>query len=118
MANWSGKRKEAVETLGDEFDRFQGEFDALRSRLGRLAGDSFREFSESPQKLADLRAALDGRLSTIERELDALTHDLRIRGGDAAGRLEASVKERPFTALAIAAGVGFVAARLLRRRRS
>lgn len=118
MANWNGRRKEAADMLGDEFNHFQGEIDALRNKLGRLASETVRELSDGPQKLTELRSALDGRLSIIERELDSLSHDLRLRGGETAGRIEAGVRERPFAALAIAAGVGFIAAHLLRRRRS
>lgn len=118
MANWSGRRKDAMGTLSDEFDRFQGEFEALRRRLAHLAGDTVKEFNDSPHKLAELKSTMQDRLSLLEGDLATLNRELRLRGGAVAGRLEQTVHERPFATLAIAAGVGFIAAHLLRRRRA
>lgn len=118
MADWNARRKEAADMLGSEFGRFQHEFDDLRTRLGRLAGEAARDFGDGPQKLTELRGALDGRLAVIERELDALSRDLRLQGGAVTGRIGHSVREKPLAALAVAAGLGFVAAHLFRRRRA
>ena len=118
MRNWSGKRKDAMGTLTGEFDRFQDDFEQLRANLVRLAGDTVKEFNESPQKFAELKDAIDGRLAVIEDEIGDLGKQLRIKGGEAAGRVEKRVHEQPFASLAIAFGVGLVAAQLLRRRRS
>lgn len=117
MVNWSGRHKEATTILNDEFDRFQGEFDVLRDKLARLAGDTVKEFNDSPQKLSDLKSVIDGRLSLIEGEIGDLGRQLRVEGSKAAGRVEQKVHEQPLAALAIAAGVGFLAAQLLRRCR-
>ncbi|MGC9271480.1 glycine zipper domain-containing protein [Acidiphilium sp.] len=116
--SWSGKRKDAMGTLSDEFDRFQDDFDTLRTKLVRMANDTVKDFSDSPQKLAELKSAIDLRLSTIEDEIGDLGKQLRIKGGKAADRVERRVHEQPFAALAVAAGVGFIAAYLLRRRHS
>ncbi|HQT86424.1 MULTISPECIES: DUF883 family protein [Acidiphilium] len=117
MASWGGKRKDAMGTLTDEFDRFQGDFETLRTKLVRLAGDTMKEFNDSPEKLAELKHAIDLRLSSIEDEMSDLGKQLRIKGGRAVSQVETKVHEQPLAALAIAAGVGFVAAHLLRRRR-
>lgn len=118
MANWKSKRKDAAGSLTDEFDRLQDEFDSLRGRLARIAGETVREFNDSPQKLAELKSVIDERLTLLESDLGALSRELRVRGGAAVGKAEKAVHERPLAALAIAAGVGFVAAHLWRRRRS
>lgn len=118
MRRWSSRRKDAVSTLTSEFDRFQDDFDQLRTKLVRLAGDTVKEFSDSPQKFADLKDVIEGRLAVIEDEIGDLGRQLRIKGGEAAGRVEKRVQERPFASLAIAFGVGLFAAQLLRRRRS
>ncbi len=90
MASWGSKRKDAMSTLTDEFDR----------------------------KLAELKHAIDLRLSSIEDEMSDFGKQLRIKGGKAVNQVESKVHEQPLAALAIAAGVGFVAAHLLRRRKS
>jgi ElaB/YqjD/DUF883 family membrane-anchored ribosome-binding protein len=118
MASWGGKRKDAMGTLTDEFDRFQGDFETLRTKLVRLAGDTMKEFNDSPEKLAELKHAIDLRLSSMEDEMSDFGKQLRIKGSKAVDTVETKVHEQPLAALAIAAGVGFVAAHLLRRRRS
>lgn len=116
MASWGGKRRDAMGTLTDEFDRFQGDFETLKTKLVRLAGDTMKEFNDSPEKLAELKHAIDLRLSSIEDEMSDFSKQLRVKGGKAVDRVESKVQEQPLAALAIAAGVGFVAAHLLRRR--
>lgn len=116
MMNWSGRRKDAMSDLAGEFDRFHDDFDALRTKLVRLAGETAKDLNVTPHKLAELKSVLDDRLAMIEDEMGDLGRQLRARGGAAADRVERRVHEQPFAALAIAAGVGFVAAHLLRRR--
>lgn len=117
MANWKSRGRTAAEGLTGEFDRLQDEFDALRGRLARLAGETMKEFDISPRRLAELRTAIDERLSLLDGDLDGLGRALKQGGGKAAGRVERMVHEQPVAALAIAAGIGFVAAHLFRRRR-
>lgn len=117
MADWKDRGRSAAEGLSGEFDRIQDEFDALRERLARLAGETMKDFDISPRTLARLRAAIDERISGLEGDLEGLGRELKRRGGKTAGRVERMVHEQPMTALAIAAGVGFFAAHLLRRRR-
>lgn len=117
MTNWKSRGGKAAESLTEEFDRFQDEFDALRNRFTRFAGETMKEFDVSPRRLAELRAAIDDRLSLLEDDLAVLGREARRRGGKAAGRAERMVHEQPLAALAVAAGIGFVAAHLFRRRR-
>lgn len=117
MAYWGGKRKDAMGTLTHEFDRFQDEFQDLRTKLVRLAGDTMKELNDSPEKLAELKHAIDLRLTSIEGEMSDLGKQLRVQGSKAAGKVEKKVHEQPFAALAVAAGVGFIAAKLISRRR-
>ncbi|HQT72308.1 MAG TPA: hypothetical protein PLX84_00100, partial [Acidiphilium sp.] len=134
MTDWTATGREAADRLGGEFDRFQHEFEALRARLAGLAGDVAGEAGGGEEAagaqtgvqagvqagahaFAELRAALDGRLAGIERDIETLSRALRVQGGAVAGRIEDTVREKPLAALAMAAGLGFVAAHLFRRRR-
>lgn len=136
MTDWTAKGREAADRLGGEFDRFQHEFESLRARLAGLAGETGGEIGgeivgeagadgraaagtqAGMRALAELRAALDGRLAGIERDIETLSRALREQGGAVAGRIEDTVREKPLAALAMAAGLGFVAAHLFRRRRA
>lgn len=139
MTDWTATGREAADRLGGEFDRFQHEFEALRARLAGLAGDVAGEAGGGEEAagaqtgvqtgvqagvqagahaFAELRAALDGRLAGIERDIETLSRALRVQGGAVAGRIEDTVREKPLAALAMAAGLGFVAAHLFRRRRA
>ncbi|OYV63941.1 MAG: hypothetical protein B7X09_06530 [Acidiphilium sp. 21-66-27] len=129
MTDWTATGREAADRLGGEFDRFQHEFEALRARLAGLAGDVAGEAGGGEEAagaqtgvqagvqagahaFAELRAALDGRLAGIERDIETLSRALRVQGGAVAGRIEDTVREKPLAALAMAAGLGFVAAHL------
>ncbi|HQU09984.1 MAG TPA: hypothetical protein PLV07_00250, partial [Acidiphilium sp.] len=137
MTDWTATGREAADRLGGEFDRFQHEFEALRARLAGLAGEIAGKAGDhaasdaqtgaqtgvqagaqaGTQAFTELRAALDGRLAGIERDIETLSRALRVQGGAVAGRIEDTVREKPLAALAMAAGLGFVAAHLFRRRR-
>ncbi|HQT61555.1 MULTISPECIES: hypothetical protein [unclassified Acidiphilium] len=138
MTDWTATGREAADRLGGEFDRFQHEFEALRARLAGLAGEIAGKAGDhaasdaqtgaqtgvqagaqaGTQAFTELRAALDGRLAGIERDIETLSRALRVQGGAVAGRIEDTVREKPLAALAMAAGLGFVAAHLFRRRRA
>lgn len=118
MGDRGGRPKDAAGTLTGEFDRLQDDFDRLRARLVRMADDTVREFNSSPHKFSELKEAIENRLAVIDDDLGDLGERLRLRGGEAAGRMERQVRDHPLASLAIAFGVGLIAARLLRRRRA
>ncbi len=62
------------------------------------------------------RDAVSSRLSTLEAEFDKLSGKVKDSSKVAVDRLEAEVTERPLAALAVAFGVGLMAAQLLRRK--
>jgi ElaB/YqjD/DUF883 family membrane-anchored ribosome-binding protein len=96
------------EQLKQEFNRFR---DELGGRLGQNASDA----------LAQMSAYLDGggnlssRIGTLEAEFEHLAGRLKGTGKDAVDRLEHEIEARPFASMAVAFGVGVVAAQLLRR---
>ncbi|HTJ90703.1 MAG TPA: hypothetical protein VL356_11055 [Acidocella sp.] len=96
-----------LEHLKQEFNRFRNE---LGDRLGQNAA----------QALAQMSAYLEGgnlasRVGTLESEFEQLAGRLRGTGRDAVERLGHEIEARPFTSLALAFGVGALAAQFLRR---
>ncbi|HEX7390496.1 MAG TPA: hypothetical protein VF286_10320 [Acidiphilium sp.] len=118
MGDWSGRPKDAAGTLTGDFDRLQDDFDRLRARLVRMADDTVREFNSSPHNFSGLKDVIESRLAAIEDDIGGLGERLRLQGGEAAGRVEQQVRDHPLASLAVAFGVGLIAARLLRRRRA
>lgn len=100
------------ETL--DFEHLKQEFNRFRSELSEKLGP------HAAEALAQMNAYLEGgnvtsRVSALEAEFEQLAGRLKGTGQDAMARLERGVEARPFTSLAVAFGVGVVAAQLLRR---
>lgn len=90
----------------------KGEFAKLREELA-----SIREMlaSTGSDMLAGSRAAAQRRLSALQDEVEKLASDVKDQGGEMLERLDRKVQERPLTSLAVAFGVGLLAAQLFRR---
>lgn len=101
-----------------DIDYLKQEFEKFRSGLGEAAdklGDNAQAALE--QITAYLNGGnLSSRVASIEEELEILGARLRGTGKDAVARLETEVSEKPLASLAIAFGVGLLAAGFLRRR--
>jgi ElaB/YqjD/DUF883 family membrane-anchored ribosome-binding protein len=96
-----------LEHLKQEFNRFRSE---LGDRMGQNATEA----------LAQMSAYLEGgnlasRVGSLESEFANLTGRLKGTSKDAVEKLGHEIETRPFTSLALAFGVGVVAAQLLRR---
>jgi ElaB/YqjD/DUF883 family membrane-anchored ribosome-binding protein len=96
-----------LEHLKQEFNRFRSE---LGDRMGQNATEA----------LARMSAYLEGgnlasRVGALESEFENLAGRLRGTGKDAVEKLGHEIEARPFTSLALAFGVGVVAAQMLRR---
>ncbi len=99
-----------VDYLRDEFNRFRSELTGLKERLGTNAGDVLDQMS----------AVLNGsnvssRLATLENDVERLAGRLKGTGKDAMVKLEHQVGERPLASIAVAFGIGLLAAQLFRR---
>jgi ElaB/YqjD/DUF883 family membrane-anchored ribosome-binding protein len=100
----------------------------LRDLEGRVAGlsraASTAPLPRGPERMADaISAALSdiaerfrGRARSVGRESIEVGDDLLHFGNDALRKLTQEVEQRPFVTLAIAVGVGAIAAGLLARR--
>ncbi|MDE8350062.1 MAG: hypothetical protein POG74_11380 [Acidocella sp.] len=99
-----------LEFLKSEFNRFRSEVAGMKDRLGGNASEVLDQMS----------AYLDGhgvssRVSALEAQLEKLAGKAKDSGKVAVDRLEAQMSERPLASLAVAFGVGLLAAQLVRR---
>jgi ElaB/YqjD/DUF883 family membrane-anchored ribosome-binding protein len=99
-----------LEFLRDEFNRFRSELSGLKGKLGANASDA----------LDQMNSYLNGhgvssKLSALESEIESLTARLRDSSKVAVNKLETQVGNRPLASLAIAFGVGLLAAQFVRR---
>ncbi|MGH7050088.1 MAG: DUF883 family protein [Acetobacteraceae bacterium] len=90
----------------------KAEFAKLRDELANI-----REMlaSTGSDMLAGSKAAARRRLSAVQDEVEKLASDVKGQGGEMLERLDRKVQERPLTSLAVAFGVGLLAAQLFRR---
>ena len=99
-----------IEYLKQEFEHIRAEMAGARERL-----------SENAQAALDRvtaylnNAGLSSRIGSVEEDLEELAGKFKDSGKDALCRLEHQVTARPITSVAVAFGIGLLAARLLRR---
>lgn len=105
---------------------------SVKETVQESAADSgvFREFAKLREDLAHLRdalattgadmlaeskAAAGNRLAELQDEVEKLASQVRGQGGEMLQRIDTKVQERPLTSIAVAFGIGLLAAQLLRR---
>ena len=109
-----------------DIDTLKADIEQLRAYLGI---DRWMIFEQRPAYLASLRdhgrdlgaakggearGLLEEKVHQLQSEVDRIVAEVRRQGLEAQARLERNVHERPLTSLAIAFGVGFIAAKILR----
>ncbi len=99
-----------LEFLRDEFNRFRSEVAGMKDKMGANASDALDQMSHYLNG-----KNVSSKLSALETEIEALTARLRDSGKVAVGKLETQVGNRPLASLAIAFGVGLLAAQFVRR---
>jgi ElaB/YqjD/DUF883 family membrane-anchored ribosome-binding protein len=99
-----------LDFLKQEFNRFRAELSGAKDKLGGGASEALDQIT------AYLNGSgLSSRIASLESELEYLTGRLKGTGKDAVTRIEKEVGQRPITSIAIAFGVGLLAAQLFRR---
>ncbi len=101
-----------AESIKRDFAKLRSSLDSMRGRLGSNATevlDRVTDFLDSSN--------LGARLDNVEDELSRLGGKLKDTGRDATARIESEISAKPLASIAIAFGVGLLAASLLRRRR-
>ncbi|HTQ70484.1 MAG TPA: hypothetical protein VMH92_03210 [Acidocella sp.] len=101
-----------------DIDHLKQEFEKFRAGLGDTAGKLGDNAHAALDQITEYLngGSLHSRLASIEEELEHLGGKLKGGGKDAVARLETEVSARPLTSLAIAFGVGLLAAGFIRRR--
>jgi ElaB/YqjD/DUF883 family membrane-anchored ribosome-binding protein len=99
-----------LEFLRDEFNRFRSELNGMKSKLGANASDALDQMGDYLNG-----KGVASKLSALESEIETLTARLRDSGKVAVNKLETNVSNRPLASIAIAFGVGLLAAQLVRR---
>jgi ElaB/YqjD/DUF883 family membrane-anchored ribosome-binding protein len=99
-----------LEFLRDEFNRFRSELSGVKTKLGANATDALDQMSDYLNS-----KGVASKLSGLEAEIENLTARLRDSSKVAVGKLETQVGNRPLASIAIAFGVGLLAAQFVRR---
>lgn len=113
------QRRKAAATVGD----IQDELSALRQDLGDLAdqvtdllsGKGEEVIDDVKQRVTRIREGLDSALGDVGARGRAAVHDAKGNIQDLGGTIEDTVREHPFTMLALAIGLGVVVGTTLRR---
>ena len=100
-----------INFLKHEFNRFRAEMAGMKARLAADPAAAVEHFSAYLHS-EDVAA----RLAALEQRLESFSGKAKDAGRDAVSRVEKEVVERPLTSVAIAFGVGLLAANLLRHR--
>ncbi len=99
-----------LDFLRHEFNRFRGDLAGTQEKLSDGATSALDQIS------AYLNGGrLSSRLASLETEFEHLADRLKDGSKDAVNRLETEVGHRPITSIAVAFGVGLLAAQLIRR---
>ncbi len=99
-----------LEYLRNEFQRFRADIAGVKDKLSANASDTLDQIGSYLNG-----GALTSRISSLEAELQDLAGKVKTYGKDGVNRLETKVSDRPITSVAIAFGVGLLAAQLFRR---
>lgn len=101
---------------GNEVDlsALQEELAQLREDVARIAGT----LAELGRKgVEEVKSAGADRVEELRRELEQVSREVQRRGRDAVAGVEETVRERPFTSVLLAFGLGLILSRLLLDRR-
>jgi ElaB/YqjD/DUF883 family membrane-anchored ribosome-binding protein len=100
-----------LDYLKEEFNRFRSEVLGMKDKFGSNAGDVLDQMS------AFLHGGnISSRLATLEAEFENLAGKAKGSGKAAVKRLESEVSDRPLTSVALAFGVGLLAAQFFRTK--
>lgn len=110
MATTAGKARSG--TAKDEAQDLEAEIAKLRAEMAALA-DQIGKTRDSSVSAAR-KAASEG-LEQMKVQGEAAMEDFKANARDVEQQLTETVREKPITSLAIAAGVGFLFAVLMRR---
>ena len=100
-----------INFLKQEFNRFRAELAGMKTKLGTNPAEALEHFNTYLHS-----EEVAARLAALEHRLESFSGKAKDAGKGAVSRLEKEVAERPVTSIAIAFGIGLLAANLLRHR--
>jgi ElaB/YqjD/DUF883 family membrane-anchored ribosome-binding protein len=108
----TAKQDDGVKPKSAAIEDIEVQIRTLREEMEKLS----RQLSSSGERSIDAarRAAADG-VEHLRAQGEAAMEGLRTNAKDFEQQFEATVREKPLTALAVAAGVGFLFALMTRR---
>lgn len=100
-----------------DIDMLREEFNKLRAGLGDVADKLGDSTHSTLNQISDYlnNDSLSSRLASVEEQLSGLGARLKDTSKDAVARLETEISDKPIAALAIAFGIGLLAAGFIRR---
>ena len=99
-----------LEYLRNEFQRFRSDLSGVKDKLSANATDALEQIGSYLNG-----GALSSRITNLEAELEILAGKAKGYGKEGVQKLESNVAERPIASIAIAFGVGLLAAQFIRR---
>lgn len=99
-----------LDYLRNEFQRFRSDLAGVKDKLSGNASDALDQISGYLNG-----GALSSRIASIESELETLAGKVKGYSKEGVNKLESNVAQRPITSVAIAFGVGLLAAQFFRR---
>ena len=100
-----------INFLKQEFNKFRAELLGMKDKLSGSASETLDQINAYLN-----REGLASRLSALESQLEHLGGKLKDTSKTAVSRLEHEVTDRPVTSVALAFGIGLLAAQFFRRR--
>jgi ElaB/YqjD/DUF883 family membrane-anchored ribosome-binding protein len=98
----SGKMREAQ--LEAQIAQLQTDLKGIAATLAKLSND----------KVNEVKAVAKSEASHLQRQAESVVGDVQDRASDMEQQLKATIREKPFTAVASAIGIGYVLALLSR----
>jgi ElaB/YqjD/DUF883 family membrane-anchored ribosome-binding protein len=92
------------QTLEAQVSQLQADLKAITETLGKLTGS----------KVGEARAIAKTEMRHLQQRGEQMLNDAQDQAGEAEKQLKDTIREKPLTAVATAAGIGFVLALLTR----
>jgi ElaB/YqjD/DUF883 family membrane-anchored ribosome-binding protein len=90
----------------------RAEFEKLREEL---AGIRKLLSSEAAEHFSGVKEAAETRFASLQAEVERLAGEMKGQSKEVLHEIDRKVQERPLTSIAVAFGVGLLAAQILRR---
>jgi len=91
--------------LETQISQLQSDLKAIGETLSRLTGE----------KVSEAKSVAKAEARHLQQQAQTVIDDVQVQAGEMEDQLKRTIREKPLTAVAAAAGIGFVVALLTRR---